>query len=99
MDIIKLAKENERRLIEYRRHFHMYPELTGKEYETLKFISRELEKYNIEYVEIENGGILITIDSEKLVKQFYLERILMLYQSKNVSLMMAVLKNLAYKFK
>lgn len=65
MDIIKLAKESEERLIEYRRHFHMYPELTGKEYETLKFIRQELEKYDVEYVEIENGGILVTIDSNK----------------------------------
>ncbi|MGI6607629.1 MAG: M20 metallopeptidase family protein [Erysipelotrichaceae bacterium] len=65
MDIIKLAKESEERLIEYRRHFHRYPELTGKEFETLKFIRQELEKYDVEYVEIENGGILVTIDSNK----------------------------------
>ncbi len=68
MNIIKLAKENEERLIKYRRHFHRYPELTGKEYETLKFIKQELEKYSVEYVEIENGGILVTIDSGKIGK-------------------------------
>ena len=36
MNIIKLAKENEERLIKYRRHFHRYPELTGKNSESFK---------------------------------------------------------------
>ncbi len=65
MDIIKLVKENEKRLLDYRRHFHKYPELTGQEQETIKFIRQELDKYHVEYVEIENGGILVTIDSDK----------------------------------
>ncbi|WP_257144019.1 M20 metallopeptidase family protein [Bacillus sp. AFS002410] len=35
------------RLLEIRRHLHMYPELSNQEFQTTKFISQELDKANI----------------------------------------------------
>lgn len=40
-------------LIENRRYFHMYPELSGEEYNTSNKICEELEKLNIEYYRLE----------------------------------------------
>lgn len=56
--LIKRIKEIEPKLIEYRRHFHKYPELTGEEYETLEYIKTELMRHDIRFVEIKDGGIL-----------------------------------------
>lgn len=49
MDIKKLIKENEDYIIEMRRYFHKYPELSFKEHETTKKIGIELEKMGISY--------------------------------------------------
>lgn len=65
MDIIKLAKQEEQRLIQYRRYLHENPELSGQEFNTLRFIKKELSSMNIPFMEVEEGGILGFIDSGK----------------------------------
>lgn len=59
------VKEVEDYIIGLRRHFHQYPEMTGKEFETVKKIREELEKLGIEYIEVENGGVLGFIKGNK----------------------------------
>ena len=58
MDILKEARAQFDYLVKTRRQFHMYPELSGKEYETVKYICKELEEMGIEYVDVEDGGIV-----------------------------------------
>lgn len=58
MDFMQLAVENEQYTIQKRRYLHENPELTGKEYNTLNFIRKELDNLGIEYLEIPHGGIL-----------------------------------------
>lgn len=52
-------------IIKMRRHFHEYPELTGEEYETVKTIRRELDEMGVDYIEIEDGGILAFFKGKK----------------------------------
>ncbi len=58
MTILEQAKIYEKELIGIRNHLHEYPELSEKEYQTLEFVKNKLKEYRIDYVEIENGGIL-----------------------------------------
>ncbi len=41
-----------------RRYLHENPELTGQEYNTVKYIDEELTKLGIEHIVVENGGVL-----------------------------------------
>ena len=50
MDIKALAKEAESYIIDRRRHFHAYPELSFKEWETTKTIVAELEAMGLPVV-------------------------------------------------
>ncbi|MDW7667952.1 MAG: M20 family metallopeptidase [Bacillota bacterium] len=59
--ISKLVKENKDYVINLRRHFHMNPEPSWKEYETSKYVKEELEKMNIPYESIAETGIIATI--------------------------------------
>ncbi len=54
----ELAKEYEQYIISKRRYFHMHPEMTGEEYQTVKAIMDELENLKVPHLEIENGGVL-----------------------------------------
>ena len=65
MDIIKLVRSEEKRIIEYRRYFHENPELAGLEDNTVAFICKELDSFGIPYVNVDKGGVLATIDSGK----------------------------------
>lgn len=58
MDVLNSAKEVEHLAIEFRQHLHRHPELSGKEYGTLAYISEHLDRFGIDYVEVEDGGIL-----------------------------------------
>ena len=42
------AKEIESRVIEWRRHFHQYPELSNNEFKTAAFVAEHLKKLGIE---------------------------------------------------
>lgn len=68
MDIIKLAKHEEARLIAYRRYLHEHPELSGQEVHTLAYIKTQLSAFQIPFIEVFNGGILATIDSQQAGK-------------------------------
>lgn len=61
--------EEARQLFSYtvtvRRHLHENPELTSKEFETVKYIIGELQREQIPYQNIPDGGILAWLDGEK----------------------------------
>ncbi|MGE8018485.1 M20 metallopeptidase family protein [Peribacillus frigoritolerans] len=44
--------------IEHRRYFHQYPELSGEEFETRKYIKQHLDKLNIEILNYEPPSIV-----------------------------------------
>lgn len=48
-------------VIELRRHFHQYPELSLEEFETTDFIAKELEKLNIPYERSQPTGLIAKI--------------------------------------
>lgn len=58
MEILKESKKLFDYLVKVRRQFHANPELSGEEWETLKYIRKELDEMGIEYVEVEDGGIV-----------------------------------------
>lgn len=49
-------------IIELRRYFHMYPELSWREVNTSKKIKEELDNMNIPYKVVEHTGIIATIN-------------------------------------
>ena len=55
------AAEIEPYVIEMRRHFHAYPELSGQEVETAKRIAAELDALGVEYRCVADTGIIATI--------------------------------------
>ena len=65
MKNIDLAKKHEEYIIAQRRYFHENPELTNKEFETVRKIAEELDSMGIPYVEIEKGGILAALKGNK----------------------------------
>ena len=61
MEILNEAKKSFDYMVRLRRHLHENPEITSKEYETLKYISAELDAIGIEYKEIPDGGIIARV--------------------------------------
>ncbi len=53
------------KLVTYRRHFHMYPELGFQEFETSKFIQEKLKELGLEPKVIAKTGIIADILGEK----------------------------------
>jgi amidohydrolase len=47
-EIDRLAADVERDLIAWRRHFHQYPELSNREFETAKFVADKLRSFGLE---------------------------------------------------
>lgn len=81
--IKSIALKNREKIIKIRRQIHSNPELAFKEYKTSKLIKEELNKLNIEYINIAGTGVLATIKGKIMVeKLYYSERIWMLFQSK-----------------
>lgn len=68
MDILNEAKKNFDYMVRIRRHMHEYPENSGVEYETVKYIASELDALGIEYVVVPEGGIIGQIHGGKLGK-------------------------------
>ena len=58
MKNIELAQKYQDYMVSARRYLHENPELSGREFNTVKFIMGELDKMGIEYIEVENGGVL-----------------------------------------
>lgn len=62
--VMKRVKEVEGYLIEMRRHFHMYPELSWQEYKTSEKIQEELKKMEIDYEVVLGTGVIGTIGKD-----------------------------------
>jgi amidohydrolase len=56
--MLQKAKTIEKDIIEYRRHFHMNPELGFQEFETAKFIEKELENFRIQTERVAGTGVV-----------------------------------------
>ncbi|MDR3130889.1 MAG: amidohydrolase [Treponema sp.] len=52
-------------IVDVRRQLHRSPELSGKEFETLKVIREKLESFSIPFVEVENGGIVAELTNKR----------------------------------
>ena len=55
-EVKSLAEEFKEEIIAWRRHIHMYPELSGKEYKTAEFIVERLKEFGIEEIYPAFGG-------------------------------------------
>lgn len=56
--VFQKAKAIEKEIIEYRRHFHMYPELGFQEFETAKFVEEKLEDWGIITERVAGTGVV-----------------------------------------
>ena len=65
MEIFNEAKKNFDFAARNRRYLHEHPEMTGQEFETVKYICSELEKLGIEHVEVPDGGVVGLIHGGK----------------------------------
>ncbi len=65
MEVIERVKQYKQYVIDMRREFHMYPELSWKEFETSKRIKRELDLMGISYLSVADPGIVATIEGAK----------------------------------
>ncbi len=65
MKNIDIAAKYENYIINMRRYFHENPELSNLEDNTVATIAAELDEMGIEYVIVENGGILASVRGEK----------------------------------
>lgn len=66
MNIQEIAKHYLDYVVKERRHFHMNPELSGKEYETSKHIKEELDKMGIPWIDCGlETGVLATLKGGK----------------------------------
>lgn len=53
-------------LISIRKYLHQYPELSGKEYETQRYLKRKLQELNTdELLEVANTGLLVVFKAKK----------------------------------
>lgn len=64
MDLLKIAESEKKYIVDLRREFHKYPELSLQEKETSKRIIRELDKMKIPYVIVGDYGIVATIEGK-----------------------------------
>lgn len=62
IDALALARQVEPYVIELRRDFHRYPELSLQEHRTIGVVTSELEKMGIPYEVVPNGGVIGMIE-------------------------------------
>jgi amidohydrolase len=68
--IKQLAHAYFEEVVSYRRHFHMYPELSFNEFKTSEYVGSILKKYNISHVTgIVKTGIVATIEGKNPQKK------------------------------
>ena len=61
-----LEKVNKEKVLQLRRHFHMYPEVAFKEFETTKYIVEQLEAFpGVEILRPTPTGVVAVLDSGK----------------------------------
>ena len=61
--IMEKAKEYESYVIQQRRHFHTYAEVTAKEFETSKYLKEEAAKLGLPIQELKGTGFIATLDT------------------------------------
>ena len=66
--IQKLVEKNFDEIVKIRRHLHMYPELSFKEYNTSKFIKSTLKKWGIKFDEIGDTGLIVLVKGYNVYK-------------------------------
>lgn len=62
MNLFEVVKSVENYVIDLRRHFHQYPEVSMKEFQTMEKVKTELEEMKIPYEVVPDGGIIGTIE-------------------------------------
>ena len=65
MEILRESKELFDYLVKARRQFHENPELSGEEWETLKYIRNELDDMGIEYSAVDKIVVTASANHEK----------------------------------
>ena len=66
MDILKLVKEKEEKVIKIRRDLHQIPELELELPKTMEYISKVLDEIGVNYKKLLNGNaIVVQIDGEQ----------------------------------
>ena len=61
--VLAIAHEIHPQIVEFRRHFHAFPELSMQEFETARFITKQLQLMGIKYRSgIAKTGIIATIE-------------------------------------
>jgi len=69
MDYLKEAKTIEKEIIEWRRHLHRYPEVSGKEEKTCRYVAEALRKMGLDVREKVGGfGVLADIKAPSAAK-------------------------------
>lgn len=58
MEILKEALNEQENTAAYRDYLHRHPELSGMEFETMKFIETELDRFGIPWEEVADAGII-----------------------------------------
>ncbi|MDY6083991.1 MAG: M20 family metallopeptidase [Dialister sp.] len=64
MDIHTLVDREKAHIIEWRRHFHKYPELSQQEFKTMDYIEERLHEWQIRTVRVPHGGVLGFLDGK-----------------------------------
>lgn len=64
MNVRNLALKYSDEVVKNRRHFHMYPELSGQEFETSKFVQNYLDELGIPYEIFHGTGVIGTIEGD-----------------------------------
>ncbi len=63
-EIDRRAAAGETKMIEWRRHFHQHPELSGREVETAKFVAARLREMGLEPRTIAGTGVTAVIEGK-----------------------------------
>lgn len=64
MDFMQLAEQEKTLLLEMRRYLHQNPELSGQEDNTVRYIEEKLTSFGIQWVQVDQGGVLGFIDGD-----------------------------------
>lgn len=68
MKFIDRVSAVEAKMVENRRHLHKYPELSGKEFETQKYIMKQLDALDIPYEKVGRTSLIGQIEGGKIGK-------------------------------
>ncbi|MBK8855897.1 MAG: amidohydrolase [Saprospiraceae bacterium] len=65
-DVQRLIKQQEKKVVEWRRHLHQYPELSNREYKTMAYICQQLDAIGLPYKKgIAYTGVVAVLDTKK----------------------------------